>query len=483
MMKRVLGFLAALLILSSCRPSVGGVSSPSSGYDFSRTFEDFWNGMNRNYVYWDREPTSLWDTVLAALPAETREFILAHPASFWDLMYDYYKPKFDELGVFADTFSPGYSDAAQKAEEYFRGITSGLVDGHFRVYFASGELFFPGQNRFLYNTLANDPAWANAVFASSDLSGTSVDFSDVDPGNPAGPTGYFAKYNFVDMVLKKYMTVIDSVTVGPEELPGMLAGPWKIAAGKIPHSGGGNGFIAYIFTNYCYFKDAFDSESLVSSVQSGRVGEVIDAFFDSLKDSGVKGVIVDVRGNMGGNPADNPFLFGRMIDSPLAFAYSRSKSGEGRLDYSPWTPVRIIPAPTTEKRLADTTIPIALLADRGTFSGAEFHAMIVKSMPNGRVIGENTNGSASNTVDSLAYNGGAFAMNSIISRVAGSVVQYKGADGSIYEGFGVPPDIEVPMSRSDWENFFGVNGAKIADKRLEEAIKRIDPETTLLPLP
>jgi C-terminal processing protease CtpA/Prc len=109
-------------------------------------------------------------------------------------------------------------------------------------------------------------------------------------------------------------------------------------------------------------------------------------------------------------------------------------------------------------------------------SGAEFHTMIVKAMPNGAVIGEKTNGSASNTVDSLTYNGGAFNLGPIVSRVAGSVVQYRCADGNIYEGFGILPDIDIPMSRSDWENFFG--GTK-TDKRLAEAIRYIDPAAAL----
>lgn len=471
-MKRILVFLAVLFVLSSCRPYIEGDSeaaSPSSGYDFPRIFEDFWNGMNRNYVYWDREPTSLWDPVLSQLPAETRDFILAHPASFWDLMYDYYKPKFDELGVFADTFSPGYPAAAVKAKGYFQEMTYGLVDGHFRISFDPEGSFFPAQNRFLGNTLTNDPVGANAVFSSSDLTENSADLTNLDLSNPAGPTGYFSTYNFKDQVFNKYMTITDSVIVGPKELEDMLAGPWKIIVGKIDHSAGG--FIAYIFTNYCYFQNAFDDTSNVYTVQGGKVKTVIDTFFGLLKDTNVKGVIVDVRGNMGGNPADNTFLFGRMIDQPLTFAYSRSKSGEGRLDYSPWTPVRIIPAPATEKRLANTGIPIALLADRGTFSGAEFHTMIVKAMPNGRVVGEKTNGSASNTVDSLIYNGGAFNVGPVVSRVAGSVVQYRCADGNIYEGFGIPPDIDVPMDRSEWENFFG--GTK-TDKRLKAAIKQID---------
>jgi hypothetical protein len=450
-------------------------STPSSGYDFSRIFEDFWNGMNRNYVYWDREPTALWDSTLADLPAETREFVLAHPASFWDMMYDYYKPKFDELGVFADTFSPGFAEAVKQAQTNFALMTSGLVDGHFRVYFQSFDgssdgLYFPAQDRYFSNTMANDPVGANAVFSQSDLSESknlSNEDLDIDldlrkdddkNGRPDDlENSYLAKYNFVTDILQiKYGMDI----TGNFQMPITGAGPLKIVAGELPS---GDGIIAYLFTNYCQLTDLYAPGS--------PAYPAIDAFFTSLGNPKVKGVIVDVRGNMGGNPADNPFLFGRMIDQPLAFAYSRSKSGEGRLDYSPWMPVRIMPAPAAEKRLANTNVPIVLLADRGTMSGAEFHTMIVKAMPNGTVIGEKTNGSASNTVDSLIYNGGAFTLGPVVSRVAGSVVQYKCADGNVYEGSGIPPDIPVEMTRSDWVDFFG---SQKRDKRLEKAISHID---------
>jgi hypothetical protein len=434
--------------------------------------------MNRNYVYWDKEPGPGWEPVLNELPKETRDFILKYPASFWDRIYDYYKPKFDELGAFADASSPDW--ARTKAKQYFMEMTTGLLDGHFRVYFSDGELFFPGQNRFIIRTLTNDPPGANAVFGQSGLTDNTVtietDPERLDLSNPTDD--YFDKYDFVDEVLAKYMdsgSFTKKIMVTSADLPGMLAGPWKLMAGERPHSSGGT--IAYIFTNYCYLKQAYDPLSPVSSVTIGSttVRDVVDAFFDSLSAQDVKGVIVDVRGNMGGDPADNPFLFGRMIDEPHTFAYSRSKSGEGRLDYSPWMPVRVIPAPATEKRLANTAVPIVLLADRGTFSGAEFHTMIVKTLPNGKVVGETTNGSASQTVDRLVYNGGAFNIGSFVDRAEGSVVQFRCADGNVYEGVGIPPDIEVLMSRGDWGDFYG--GSR--DKQLGAAIRYIDPGATL----
>jgi hypothetical protein len=479
MIKRIFGFFAVLFVIASCRPYAGGnfePSTPSSGYDFSRIFDDFWNGMNRNYVYWDLEPTSLWDETLAGLPAETRAFILDHPASFWDMMYDYYKPKFDELGVFAADYAPGFAEAVQQALKNFALMTNGLVDGHFRVYFKSvdptspGEiLHFPAQTRYLINTLNNNPAGANAVFSQSNLSDvTTVDSSqlDISPENLQNDlkNTYLAKYDFVTNILvDKYG--MEKTGQFVEVYPG--AGDIKIVAGEIPL---GNGIIPYLFTNYCQLTNLY--------AIPGDAANAINAFFTLLEKANVKGVIVDVRGNMGGEPADNSFLFGRMIDRPLTFAYSRSKSGEGRLDYSPWMPVRIMPAPGTAKRLRNTNVPIVLLADRGTMSGAEFHTMIVKAMPNGTVIGEKTNGSASHTVDSLTYNGGAFILGPVVTQVAGSVVQYKAADGNIYEGFGIPPDIPVKMTRSDWEDFFG---AAKRDKYLEMALKHIDPNMAVPP--
>jgi hypothetical protein len=430
--------------------------------------------MNRNYVYWDLEPTSRWDPVLSALPTESREFILDHPASFWDQIYNYYKPQFDALGVFAGVYSPGFAAAAAKAKGYFEAMTFGLADGHFRIYFYDGAMLFPGQTRFLMNSLANDPIAANAVFGTSNLSQTAggIDEASIDL---ATLSGYFSTYDFVDAVIAKYLdSPFEQIMLDGTDLPNMLAptNPLKIVSGKITHSNGK--VIPYFFINYCYLYQLANWDITDPTSKIYQAKKMINDFFASLTDPDVVGVIVDVRGNTGGDPMDNPYLFARMIDKPLTYVYSRSKSGEGRLDYSPWMPVEILPAPAN-LRLKNTNVPIALLSDRGTFSGAEFHTLIVKSMSNGRVVGETTNGSSSHTVDSLIYNGGGFSGSPFFTQVSGSVVQFKSPDGKIYEGFGIPPDIDVPMTRADWENFYG--GAK-KDPRLEAAIRYVDPAHT-----
>lgn len=80
------------------------ISSDGMPRSFNEVFEDFWNGMNRNYVYWDIDTTN------------------------WNSIYIRYKPLFNALNL---------SDQAdlKKSVRYFREMTSGLVDAHYQVRF------------------------------------------------------------------------------------------------------------------------------------------------------------------------------------------------------------------------------------------------------------------------------------------------------------------------------------------------------------
>jgi hypothetical protein len=58
-----------------------------------------------------------------------------------------------------------------------------------------------------------------------------------------------------------------------------------------------------------------------------------------------------------------------MIDAPFHFADVRTKSGEGRLDYGPWTPFVLDPYGVTasDSRRRDSRI-----YNGGTFAGGKF---------------------------------------------------------------------------------------------------------------
>lgn len=111
-------FLMAVVFLNSCKKHVS-VPVNDSPENFSEIFAQFWQKMNVNYVFWDKDNTD------------------------WDVMYKVYKPKFDELEV-TD------KDKA-KAISYFREMTNDLIDHHFSITFneapIAGSVINPGLER------------------------------------------------------------------------------------------------------------------------------------------------------------------------------------------------------------------------------------------------------------------------------------------------------------------------------------------------
>nr|WKN36117.1 S41 family peptidase [Tunicatimonas sp. TK19036] len=91
------------IILISCHESaLEEIGSPKS---FTDIFELFWEGMNRNYVYWDIDSTD------------------------WDETYHDYFPLFAALNMNDDR-------DVIKSVDYFREMTAHLIDGHFSISFA-----------------------------------------------------------------------------------------------------------------------------------------------------------------------------------------------------------------------------------------------------------------------------------------------------------------------------------------------------------
>lgn len=151
---------------------------------------------------------------------------------------------------------------------------------------------------------------------------------------------------------------------------------------------------------------------------------------------------------------------GRLINKPLHFGFTRSKSGNGRLDYTPWIQAVISPQSINKS----FNLPIVVLTDRYTASMAELVAMAVKAMPNGKIVGETTYGATGPITDFSVYNDGSFSVGNFLS-VYTSSVEFKFVDGKMYEGKGFPPDIHVP--------FDSVNFLIGKDTQLESAVSLI----------
>jgi C-terminal processing protease CtpA/Prc len=146
-----------------------------------------------------------------------------------------------------------------------------------------------------------------------------------------------------------------------------------------------------------------------------------------------------------------------MIDKRLDFGYTRSKQGNGRLDYSPGAPAFVTP----QAGARNITGPIVMLADAQSVSMAEMTTMAVKALPNGHFVGERTWGATGPLTNNVFYNGGQFSTD-YIKLVYTSSLVLKYRDGKIYEGVGFPPDVEV--------KYDPVALATGRDKQLEAAI-------------
>lgn len=179
----------------------------------------------------------------------------------------------------------------------------------------------------------------------------------------------------------------------------------------------------------------------------------LNAFYGNYQLNGVTGgwaasdkveaIIIDVRGNGGGNADELIPLVGSLTNKKTQYGYSRIKEGLGRLDYSPWTPFWL---PCHSHHL-DGSKPVVVLADVNSASCSEITAQIIKSFPHGTFIGERTFGATCPLLPGnhdLFYSGvfGDQWFNSCNYYVYTSNFDVVDVNYKSYEGIGITPDIE-----------------------------------------
>jgi carboxyl-terminal processing protease len=179
------------------------------------------------------------------------------------------------------------------------------------------------------------------------------------------------------------------------------------------------------------------------SLGANSIKPVLQYFFNELSDlpSNIRGIIIDVRSNQGGDLSDLNLLVGHFIDKPLHFGYTQSKSGNGRLDYTPWIKAFVNPQLGAKK----ITIPIVVLADNVSASLSEAVVMALKVLSNVRFVGETTWGATGPITTQEIFNDGSFEIPNFL-RVQTASCRFKYLDDKIYEGIGFPPDINIPFN-------------------------------------
>lgn len=189
----------------------------------------------------------------------------------------------------------------------------------------------------------------------------------------------------------------------------------------------------------------FNEFSLYENREDKNVAAALENYRELIKKvPDLKGIIIDTRSNGGGDTADEQFILNPLLKEAHTFGYTRSKLGQGRLDYTPASPLRLDPAggnsPAATRDLSK--VPVIGLLDIHSVSMAEVTQMAVQELPNGILIGERSwgghgplngdiNGFFTGELENNAFR--MFTSTSITRRL----------DGKCYEGIGIIPDIEV----------------------------------------
>lgn len=171
-------------------------------------------------------------------------------------------------------------------------------------------------------------------------------------------------------------------------------------------------------------------ESFTDPIGSGNLTEVLNHFMLC------RGIIIDIRGNGGGDLTNAEKLAARFTNERTLVGYMQHKTGPGHNDFSEMEPRYIDPAATLRWQK-----PVCVLTNRHVFSAANEFAMYMKAMPHAKVVGD--------------YTGGGCGMPFSSSLPNGWIVRFSAVP--MYDArrepteFGITPDVHVTMRDEDFK--------------------------------
>jgi hypothetical protein len=339
----------------------------------------------------------------------------------WNNMYKTYKPRFEALDQQKNDPSAGL-----RAVQYLVDMTKDLSDSHL-------NLTFNGQATYLIGGYPiSSPTFSPSSFRHQ-LRGD----------RPAIPRSVFD-----GLIPTNYLTKAEH---GLDPNNG-----FEVNMGIIQRNGKN-----ILYLEFTAFE--LQQEYWAANSSSTPIRPVFDDFFHYTKDPSIDGLIIDVRGNPGGSVPDMDFLIGNLVTKPMQIANTRTKAGDGALDYTPWVKGYVHPQPGSTDF---TGKPMAVLVDMYSASMAEMTSMAAKAVfPKAKLVGEQTYGATGQIPPTdIRYMGGQFvAANFVQVYMAG--VELRDNNMVCHENKGFTPDIPVAYDTAAIRN-------KI-DVQLEKAIQHV----------
>lgn len=126
--------------------------------------------------------------------------------------------------------------------------------------------------------------------------------------------------------------------------------------------------------------------------------EELEEVFSTLKET--KGLIIDVRGNGGGDPALATMLASYFMNETTYTGFERFKTGPGVNDFTD-SPSNVEPMDSDNRYLK----PVAVLTDRGVYSATTTLSYSLNPLPQVTFIGQRTGGGSGSVADGYLANG------------------------------------------------------------------------------
>jgi hypothetical protein len=214
----------------------------------------------------------------------------------------------------------------------------------------------------------------------------------------------------------------------------------------------------YLFPNDYYLTGGFDHSLLdnnevlylrYESFSLAYTQQQLDYVFNRA--SGKRGLIIDLRNNLGGSISSAFDLAYRLADQSRLVIVSQVKNGPGALDYE--VPVN----GSVVKQSPGYSGPTVVLVNRKSYSATNLFAAMVREFPQVTLMGDTTGGGGGVPVSRELPNGW-------VLRLSGT--RTFGLDGLNLEQ-GVPPDRLVYLSADS----MAVN----RDNMIEEALRMLRP--------